>query len=644
MKDLIRHFVILILWCAVNSSQSQAVSIPPLSVIPPVVDTTYLTYSQRIHLVKTYIDANLGQAALTVLKPLMYGNPHYPIMLLAAQCYAELNDPVQALKYYESAQSLATSEEDLTLAKQGRHKMQAWIYARSIPPIIVPTQRTVKLTKPSIIRHKTPLAPPEMICTSCEEIFIAKQYLEKNQGQQALTVLTPLAKNISFETSILMAQAHAEINQPRQALTYYKIALRVAKKPYEHTAALYGAAKMQFWLGNYYAAKSNFLRILQYTTDQHDMELARAGIIKSEAYADRPILGFHTIPTQITTPEMLVAAAQTSLWADQSDITADLLEKYQPLAQTINPRSTLGRDLSDVTWQTRLNTHTNVLTFNEFYALDSEQFSLLYSSADYRRYWNYQWQSFVGLDQKHYQQDTSRLNAQGIYFRQKWRPTRTLTLNAKIEPTTYTLWNPILWLADANYRPNDYFGLQFLTKNEVIETFPAFSQHIIGDQYTATALLSPIPYVKFTGSINRLNISDGNNRNGYFIAATTTLSTALGINLTLQNRGYTDKFVSPYYFSPNQYNTSAAIVRVGTKVRSVWHYYVDGGIGTQSIWITGSPKVSSPTRQFGIGMNGPINQYLVLNAYYAMTRQVSAFLGSPDYKYQYGAISLNLLI
>ena len=103
-------------------------------------------------------------------------------------------------------------------------------------------------------------------------------------------------------------------------------------------------------------------------------------------------------------------------------------------------------------------------------------------------------------------------------------------------------------------------------------------------------------------------------------------------------------FVSPYYFSPNQYHTSTVLLRIGGRARSVWHYYLDGGLGVQSIGITGNPTATSPTRQWGVGLNGPINAHVILNAYYAMSRQVSAFLGSPDYKYQYGAISLSVLL
>ena len=122
------------------------------------------------------------------------------------------------------------------------------------------------------------------------------------------------------------------------------------------------------------------------------------------------------------------------------------------------------------------------------------------------------------------------------------------------------------------------------------------------------------------------------------------LSTELGLNLILQRRGYTDKFVSPYYFSPNQYNANMAILRIGRKTNSVWHYYVDGGLGNQNIKITGNPLTTSPTKQLGFGFNGPISQHLILNAYYTVSRQAAAFLDSRDYKYQYGSISLNILL
>ena len=182
---------------------------------------------------------------------------------------------------------------------------------------------------------------------SCvQRIRLARHYLSLNQGQRAIKILNPLLTNqATFETRILAAQAYAEDNQPRFALTNYQLALLVAQKPYECTIALFGIARMQFWLGNYYRALSSYQRILNGPTNGYNAELATAGLVKSLAYADRPIKGYRSIPDtlEFTTPNMVVAAAQATLWADQADLTKNILTKYQPITNAIIPNSNLGR-------------------------------------------------------------------------------------------------------------------------------------------------------------------------------------------------------------------------------------------------------------------------------------------------------------
>ena len=712
-----------------------------VSFIQPNRDLTFLSYSERINLVKLYIDVNLGQAALATLKPLMQGTPHYDVMLLAAQSYAELERPIESLKYYELARSLAQSDVERAIADAGVIKMQGWVhdtlpssivsidavyseYAQAIARIkqlvnenkgnealkniqpmlshsvgydsyLLAAQAHAETENPQSALYYYELAQglaqsavektlastgvdkmkkwlmlnqqkkkprertvEEIACTgimmqaqgenTCvERIRLARQYLDSNQGQAAIKILQPLLnQQATFDIRIFAAQAYAEDNQPRLALAYYKSAYLIANKPYQLTIALFGIGKMQFWLGNYYPAMWSYERILDGPTNRLEFELATAGLTKSLAYADRPILGYRSIPCDLvfTTPEMVIAAAQATLWADQADLTKRILTKYKNITDKIPLNSNLGRDLEDAQWQTALNTNPNVLTPGVFYSQDSESYEVLRSTLDYSHYWSQEYQTSVGVEHVRYKQVLNRLNAEGVYVRQKWRPTRELTFNGKVEPTTYQLWDPLLWVANSNYRPNDYIGTQVLAQREIIETFPAFFHHITDYQYAANLFLSPLPYVRLNGSLSRLDISDTNIRNGYFMSASTVLSTVLGLNLTLQKRGYTNKFVSPYYFSPNQYSANTVILRLGSKTNSVWHYYVDGGLGNQNIGITGNPVATSPTRQFGFGFNGPISSCLILNVYYAESHQASAFLGSPDYKYQYGAVSLNVLL
>ena len=156
--------------------------------------------------------------------------------------------------------------------------------------------------------------------------------------------------------------------------------------------------------------------------------------------------------------------------------------------------------------------------------------------------------------------------------------------------------------------------------------------------------VNPLPYVQFNGSYSRLDISDSNSRDSYFLSSTVLVLPNYGLSATGIFRDYTDAFSSPNYFSPYNYKAATILLKLGRKLGATWHYYLDGGVGRQYIVSRlGEAAAASPTYQLGLGITGPINSWLVLNAYYADVHQASAFLGSPEYRYQYGGISLNIM-
>lgn len=140
-------------------------------------------------------------------------------------------------------------------------------------------------------------------------------------------------------------------------------------------------------------------------------------------------------------------------------------------------------------------------------------------------------------------------------------------------------------------------------------------------------------------------MSDTNHRNIYYFSSTVPVLPDYGINATGIFREFTNKFTSPNYFSPDTYTAGTLLLKMSRRLGVTWHYYVDGGGGRQFIKPQpGEATSSSPIYQWGFGITGPINSYLILNAYYADMHQASAFLDSPGYHYQYGGVSLNILM
>lgn len=455
---------------------------------------------------------------------------------------------------------------------------------------------------------------------------------------------------------LIAADSMAFRDKPRQALDFYQQALDKSHDNALTVSALFGIAKMQFWLGRYVAAEKTYRKLLTLRLNSQDHELALAGQVKSLAYYNRPRTAYQTIPPQIraSTPDLVIAAAQASSWSNWSDITQSILNNNHALLNKLNPASSLAKDVQDLQWQTRLATDPNILSPSVFYSHDSEHFDKLRSTVGYSRYWNQLAQTTVGLDYIVYTQNKpNQLNASGIYIGQTLRPTRDVIVQGQIEPTEYknltpsvaNNWSPFLWNANATYTPNDYLSLRALALTEVVETFPAFSQHITDNQYAAGATLNPLPYVQLNGSYARLNFSDTNSRNSGFISATVGLLPSYGISATGLLRGFETAFSTPNYFSPHQYWADSLLFKMSRKFGATWHYYVDGGLGQQYIIAQANgPTASSPTYQWGLGITGPINRWLILNAYYADVQQASAYLDSPGYHYQYGGFSLNILL
>ncbi|WP_419420195.1 hypothetical protein ACNVED_02555 [Legionella sp. D16C41] len=601
-------------------------------------------YNQKIALIKEYINANKGAQALEALNSLPDKKMDYDILILYAQASAEVNQPLESLAYYSLASKLAKSSVEKKLATLGIAKMQAWVKADTITNT---KNKANKVCRQPELPCDKYAREGESALTFNQRIALAKKYIESDKGKQALEILEPILKTkINFEVLILAAKAYAEIERPISALDYYKLAYKIAATTAELHLAEFGIARMQFWLSHYFSAFYTYYHLLTDGLTGTDYELAKAGEVKSLAYADRAITAYREIPFQMTfkTPEMLVAAAQATLWADQADLTKQLIETYPEIINKIKPKSILDNDLRDVIWQMNLNTNPNKIAATMFISRDSEAFQIIRSNLNYSHYWSQVQQSYFGLEDIHYDQIISHLTATGFYVAETWRPTRELILNGRLNPMNYKLWQPFLWSTNINYRPTDFFGIQLLALKEVVETFPAFTQHITDNQYAAGITLKPLPYVKVDASLSRLNFSDTNIRNTYYVAASFLVSPNFGINLILQERAFTDKFVSRLYFSPNRYVADTLIVRWSSKAGSYWHYYIDGGLGTQLIKNNGSEGARSPTRQWGLGINGPITDNLILNAYYAMTNQASAFINTPDYRYQYGAVTLTWLI
>jgi tetratricopeptide (TPR) repeat protein len=631
---------------------------------------TLANYSVEYSKAITLMEHHQYHEAIVIMDALSKTNKNYNLLLSLGDAYAALEKPKKALHYYKMVYHHATITNNVLFTRVALFKMarmQLWTnntksaiksYQLLLSMTLSKSDKTIAqagLTTASNIQAQNLIKKEHQLYENT--LRQARDDIQLSDGKRAYGLIKNYIDNDPNVNLYLIAADSLSItNNPKKSLEYYQQALQSSQDITDKKYALFGMARMQFWLSQYVRAGKTYQLLLQYHLNPKEHELALAGLVKSLAYYNRPRSAYYLIPNdlQFTTPELVIASSQASSWANWSDISKSTLIKYEPITQKINLNSSLGKDLQDLQWQTKLATSPSVITPSVFYARDSEGFTKTRSILDYTHYWSQLAQTSVGVDDNLYTQNKPyKLNANGIYLGQTLRPTRELILQGQVEPTEYknltsfarSNWSPVLWNTNISYTPNDYVSLRALALREVIETFPAFADRITDNQYATSLTVNPLPYVQLNGAYSRLNMSDSNNRNVYFLSSSVLLLPNYGLTATGILREYTDKFTSPDYFSPYNYKAATILLKLGRKLGATWHYYLDGGVGRQFIISRpDSTTAASPTYQWGLGITGPITSWLVLNAYFADTHQTSPFLGSPEYHYQYGGVSLNIMM
>jgi tetratricopeptide (TPR) repeat protein len=604
------------------------------------------------------IDNNEGKQAYQMIHPYLAKENNFDFTLIAGQSMAIMNEPLRSFNYFKQSLVLARNSPQKRIVLLGMVNMQLELKNLSMAQhYYAQFKRYAKGIKDKELKT-IELKIEEQIKALKQELFYkkARVFLDEGEGEKCYDFIkTALYTEPTYTLYIMAAESMSIMNLPENALNFYQTALANSANKHEKIDALFGVGKMQFWLARYVRSGKTYADILQYHLSGKQYQQALAGLVKSEAYYDRPQKAYQHIPPNLvfTTPELVVAAAQASLWAGWSDKTKNIINQYQPLLADVNPKSGIGKDWRDATWQTDLATWPNELSPSFFASRDTETFHKKQSILDYRHYWSYFAQTSLGPEYiKYTQYNYNALDAKGFYLTETLNLNRYLMVQGKIEPMNYnnltpylhSNWNPFLWSATGSLKPNDYVSLNVFGQKEVIETFPAFAHHITDDQLATTLSVSPFPYLRLDSSFSRLNISDDNVRTGYFYAANLLANPDLGFSTIATLRGFSNQFKSPYYFSPNKYQERKLLFKLGRKMGSVWHYYMDFGFGRQYITpLADTETVSSPTYQWGAGVNGPITKHLLITFYYINTHQASAFLDSSGYAYQCGGLSFNIL-
>ncbi len=203
------------------------------------------------------IEQNKGQEAFNLVQGKLDSSNNFFLYKIAGQSMATMNNPKQAIIYFEKALAIAPNEETKTFASAQIAKMKQWLSAPDDNQIV--------------LHSEIPVIPP-----SPEDQLVKKsrELLQANKPQEAYDSLKEeLPKSTNAALFINAAKAMAILEKPKPALEYYQKALSLSDNNQDKIVALFGMIKMQIWLNEPTATKKSIEQLKQIKLTPSDSSL-----------------------------------------------------------------------------------------------------------------------------------------------------------------------------------------------------------------------------------------------------------------------------------------------------------------------------------------------------------------------------------
>lgn len=447
---------------------------------------------------------------------------------------------------------------------------------------------------------------------------------------------------VNWKTLNQAGTQNALNSEPKEALIYYNKALQLTdKNDTLKRVTLFNIGKMQLWLEQYQKAELTYNSLLKMPLDNQDHELALAGLVKSLAYQDKPRYGYNSIPENLhyTLPNMVLAATQAALWSDWSGKAKKISDNNQSILKQVDPKSTLYRDLKEVTYATNAETAKNKIIPSYEFEHDNDGTTIMHYNLEAFRSFFPDFSAGLGFTSTAISNNNQRIHGENLFAEVMQRINDYINYQAKIGYSTFDSWNHTLWSANLGIQPNDIISFSFSNQQENVETIAAINNKTTFNTTQIKATISPIYRLKISGSIFYGMFSDDNNRTGYFASANYLLFDKIGLSTEIRARGYhSSKTDTVGYFNPANLEEQDLILKLNHRLLTNWKYYVTLCIlGHQEI----SPGDTTSPKFIEVGINGFITKNLLLNASYGYSN--SNFSTAEGYGRHYGMIALQVL-
>jgi hypothetical protein len=462
----------------------------------------------------------------------------------------------------------------------------------------------------------------------------AQLMFRQRDAAGSLTLFRELiAEHPSFPAYSGAARASAAMDQPQQALRYYRRALPLARDPAEQRIALFGIARVLMWLERYREAESVYADLLSRQLPEEDRSLASAGLLRSLSFQDKPMRAYRTASTSDTIlPAERLERARAALWAGWPDRAAEILDQGVP----VEPGTRMAKELGALQSEIRMET-ANPLDFHVEATRDSDDLRTEKSElgAAVRPFPP----ATLGLLAQHqrFEQRARGLTMKSLQVQYVSRGEDVPRITLQAGPAAYGDWHTALWSGNAVFRPDDETRYEAFVSREAVETFEAFDRHIRSDTAGLGVTYRPAARLVLAASLYRQTFSDDNRRLGESGTIGVPVSKPLGLGLRLSIRHFSDSRTDTVgYFNPDRFSHGQLLLALTRHLGRQWQLYAAAGPGRQRV--TAGDREASALAEISIrGMVSP-SLSIGLDGGYSS----SAIATSSGYRRQYAGVSFSL--
>lgn len=237
--------------------------------------------------------------------------------------YSRIELPTFALSYYDEAYSQAVLTRSNTLLRIASFKLAKtllWLNQNKEAKKIYQNLLSSDLNADDKVIAERGLRKIEKIELG-NRLQLAINFIKQEQGLKAYNILKKYIKHPSYRLSYVLGQSFAMQEKPNEALKYFKKSFELSQTNRQKITALYGVAKMEYWLGNKKNAETVIVKMKQIALESESQSLLNFYLSKLTAIKLKLHRGKNP-------QETIVGKIRKAIFLDMPIKAKSLLKKY----------------------------------------------------------------------------------------------------------------------------------------------------------------------------------------------------------------------------------------------------------------------------------------------------------------------------